>query len=286
MANSIATYTDEQIMRCLLTHNFTEIGRIFTDDVVTKIKTGAFYGATNLDEVHLPALREIGAYAFSDTSIGTLDLPWGQIESIGVDAFKSGFSGLPQNPVFSSLTMLGNSAFAGTSSAKNTQLRTISLPVWTGSQPNVTGITETSGIFAYCSALTSISAPLLTSIPPSFLAYCSALEEVVFPRVTSIGGNAFSSCSKLKKIDIGGAATSFSYGFLSGTYVLETFILRGVTTVPTISTNVFRNTRVASGYAYIYVPKSLEATFNVARNWTTYSDQIRASEDYPDVCGN
>ena len=40
MANTITTYSDEQIMRCLLTHDFTAIGKAFTDDVITKIKAG------------------------------------------------------------------------------------------------------------------------------------------------------------------------------------------------------------------------------------------------------
>ena len=62
MANTITAYTDEQIMRCLLTHDFSTIGRAFTDDVVTKIKVAAFYQAANLDEVHLPALKDVGGY--------------------------------------------------------------------------------------------------------------------------------------------------------------------------------------------------------------------------------
>ena len=286
MANSIAAYTDAQIMRCLLTHNFSALGRTFTDDAVTKIKAGAFYGATNLDEVSLPSVKEIGALAFAGSSIATLTLDWEHIESIGINAFQGNLGILPQNLVLSSLTAIGRGAFAGTSSARNTQLRTASLPQWTGSAPTDTGFSATTGVFAYCSAMTEVNVPLLASVPTNTFQYCTSLTEVVLPRAASIGGNSFQSCSNLKTLDIGGAVTSMSSAFLQTTSKLEALILRGVTSVPTITSSTFSSTRIATGYAYVYVPKSLEATFKVASNWATYAAQIRAIEDYPDVCGS
>ena len=66
---------------------------------------------------------------------------------------------------------------------------------------------------------------------------------------------------------------------------LLALILRGVTTVPTLGSTTFNNTAIKSGTCYVYVPKELEATFKVASNWSTYASQIRAIEDYPDICG-
>lgn len=286
MTNSIESYADEHIMQCLLSHDFSAIGRVFIDDVITKIKVAAFYQATNLDEVHLPVLKDIGGYAFYGTNIGTLDLPWTQLESIGACAFRGGFSSLPVNLSLSKVTALGTGAFAGTSSNKNTRLQTISLPLWTGSTPNETGITGTGSTFGYCSALTDVSAPLLTYIPTNTFQYCSSLEEVSFPKVAGIGSTAFNGCTKLKKIDIGGAVTALSTSFFNSAVPLEALILRGVTTVPTLGSSVFNYTTVANGTGYIYVPKSLRATFQLASNWSTYTSQLRAIEDYPDVCGS
>ena len=132
MANTIASYTDAQIMKALLTRDFSGIGRVFEDDVIAGIKIGAFAAAQNLDKVSLPAVKEVHAYAFQDAAIGSIDLPWGEIESIGFGAFM-GASGYPQNLVLSKVTALSNGVFAGTSAARNTNLRTISLPLWTGS---------------------------------------------------------------------------------------------------------------------------------------------------------
>ena len=287
MATTIASYTDAQIMKALLTRDFSGIGRAFEDDVITGIKVGAFAAAQNLDKVSLPAVKEVHAYAFQDAAIGSIDLPWGEIESIGFGAF-AGASGYPQNLVLSKVTALSNGVFAGTSAARNTNLRTISLPLWTGSSfSDGNGFSNgNTGIFAYCSAMTSFYAPELQSVPYQMLYYCAALEEVVLPKVSSVNSGAFNYCSNLKKIDLGGAITRFSSAFMTSASKVTALILRGVTSVPTISSTTFNSTAVKSGTCYVYVPKALEDTFKVASYWSSYASQIRAIEDYPDICGS
>ena len=287
MANTIASYTDAQIMKALLTRDFSGIGRAFEDDVITSIKIGAFAAAQNLDRVSLPAVKEVHAYAFQDAAIGSIDLPWGEIESIGFGAFM-GASGYPQNLVLSKVTALSNGVFAGTSAARNTNLRTITLPLWTGSSfSDGNGFSNgNTGIFAYCSAMTSFYAPELQSVPYQMLYYCAALEEVVLPKVSSVNSGAFNYCSNLKKIDLGGAITRFSSAFMSNASKVTALILRGVTSVPTISSTTFNSTAVKSGTCYVYVPKALEDTFKVASYWSNYASMIRAIEDYPDICGS
>ena len=286
MANSIATYTDSQIMKCLLTRDFSDIGGEFTDDVITKIKTAAFYNATNLTKVSLPAVTQIGTLAFSQSSVGNIDIDWTRITSIGAGAFYLGFYGLPMNLSLPALTAIGGAAFGGTNANKNTQLRTISMPLWTGTTVTQEGIYTTGGIFAYCSALTSVSAPELLTIPSDAFQYCVALESVAFPKAASVGGGAFTGCTNLVTIDIGGDVTALGSKFIMSASKLESIILRGITAVPRLGSSTFTSTRVSTGACYIYVPRSLEATVKVASNWSTYAAQIRAIEDYPDVCGS
>lgn len=146
-----------------------------------------------------------------------------------------------------------------------------------------------SGIFEYCSTLESMYVPLLEKIPTNMCRYCSALNEAVFPKASVLGSAMLDGCSSVAKVDIGGAVTTISGRFLpptsSASSVLETVIFRGVETVPTMSSDQLKSTRVSQGKAYIYVPKALEASFKVANNWSTYADQIRAIEDYPEICG-
>ena len=287
MANTMTSYTDAQIMKALLTKDFSGIGREFVDDVITSVKVGAFTGAQSLDKVSLPSVKEVHYCAFQNTALTTIDLPWGELESIGFNAF-AGASGLPQNPVFSKLTALSNGAFAGTSDKKNTDLRTISLPLWTGSSfSEGNGFSNSSvGIFAYCTALTSVSAPELQSLPNQMFSYCQALEEAVFPKVSTVNNGVFNYCSNLKKIDLGGAITRLSSAFMANASKVTALILRGVTTVPTLGSSTFNGTAVKSGNCYVYVPKELEATFKVASVWSNYASMIRAIEDYPDICGS
>ncbi|MGN0990220.1 MAG: leucine-rich repeat protein, partial [Candidatus Ventricola sp.] len=120
-----------------------------------------------------------------------------------------------------------------------------------------------SSAFQSCSALTSISLPEATSIGNYAFQSCSALTSISLPVATSIGSNAFYSCSKL-----------------------EALILSNADAVCKLdSTNVFNYTLIASGTGYIYVPSALVDSYKNATNWSTYANQFRAIEDYPEICG-
>ena len=47
-----------------------------------------------------------------------------------------------------------------------------------------------------------------------------------------------------------------------------------------MGSNAFLGTKIASGTGYIYVPASLSASYKTAGNWTAFSNQFRALEDY------
>jgi hypothetical protein len=52
-----------------------------------------------------------------------------------------------------------------------------------------------------------------------------------------------------------------------------------------LNTNAFVNTPIAKSTGYIYVPRALVDSYKSATNWSTYANQIRAIEDYPDITG-
>lgn len=183
--------------------------------------------------------------------------------------------------------------------------------------PNAT--TVSSGAFGYCKNLETVDLPLVTSIGSSAFNNCtklknvnlpkvttfnpdgysgstfhncSALEKIVLPSLKSIGGsrssngNTFLNCTSLKVVDFGVITSISGYeaDFFEGCGALNTVIIR-TDKVCTIMANMFANTPIASGSGYIYVPSARIEEYKANTNWNKYSEQFRAIEDYPDICG-
>lgn len=111
--------------------------------------------------------------------------------------------------------------------------------------------------------LTSYEDDVVTSVRKYAFYNCSSLATADFSAVTSIEDYAFQACSSL-----------------------TTVILRNTAKVATLSTaSSFNDTPIKSGTGYIYVPAALIDSYKTATNWSTYANQFRAIEDYPDICG-
>ena len=119
---------------------------------------------------------------------------------------------------------------------------------------------------------------------------CTALEEVVFASAVTLYEYAFQNCTSLKKVDFG-EKVSFKTSSSSNYYTfhlcskLDTVILRSQTLCSLPNANVFKNgTPIDSKTGYIYVPSSLVDTYKISSVWKNYASQIRAIEDYPEIC--
>ena len=163
--------------------------------------------------------------------------------------------------------------------------------------------------FAYIKSLNSARLLGVGAMPNSVFRGCSNLESADLSNVTgSIGAYTFTDCSKLKTVKIKSAVQSSTSTFqnceeierielgninnigtlcFSGCSKLETVIIRRTTSRASSMGNVnaFANTPIANGTGYVYVPADLVDAFKSATNWSTYASQIRAIEDYPEICG-
>jgi hypothetical protein len=103
-------------------------------------------------------------------------------------------------------------------------------------------------------------------------------------RVTTIRESAFRDCRKLTSLDFASVTSIASMAFHT-CIELETLVIRSGTACALAGTSAFDSTKIASGTGYIYVPSALLADYQAATNWSTYADQFRTIEDYPDICG-
>lgn len=117
------------------------------------------------------------------------------------------------------------------------------------------------------------------------LAGCTKLTSVVLPAVRITEGNSMTGCSAITKADFSNLQTIRYSTFYNNKKLIALIIRRHAVTTLDNTTNVFRNTPIASGTGYIYVPSAMVSAYKNATNWSTYADQIRAIEDYPDITG-
>ena len=130
----------------------------------------------------------------------------------------------------------------------------------------------------------NIRLPNLTTVSSRCFYECRSLESVYIPNVEALSGYDFRYCVSLKSIELPKVKTISAYSFHACT-TLQTVILRTDTVCTLENVNAFSNMPVEKGAGYIYVPSALVDGYKSATNWSTYESQIRAIEDYPDICG-
>ena len=116
------------------------------------------------------------------------------------------------------------------------------------------------------------------------LAGCTKLTSVVLPAVLGTDGNSMNGCSALTKADFSNLQ-NIRYSTFYANKKLVTLIIRTQVVAKLENTSAFKDTPIESGTGYIYVPSALVDSYKSATNWSTYADQIRAIEDYPDITG-
>jgi hypothetical protein len=180
-------------------------------------------------------------------------------------------------------TLRDKAAGEGEGGGDETVLPFITREITEYSNPTLTAIGNYA--FAGCKYLESIDLPALTNMGTNYgFAECSALTSVNFPVLKEASNNSFRQCSKLARAEFGAITYIRSNAFYQCTS-LETLIIRNPTMCNIVSGTVLTASPIEKGTGYVYVPAALVDSYKAATNWSKFAAQIRAIEDYPDICG-
>lgn len=106
------------------------------------------------------------------------------------------------------------------------------------------------------------------------------ITNVGFYGTTNWGGEGlFYNCDNLKFARLPVTTESIADCTFYSCGALNTLICEA-TTPPSLGTSAFRNTPIASGTGYIYVPDASVDAYKAATNWATYADQIKPLSEY------
>ena len=141
--------------------------------------------------------------------------------------------------------------------------------------------------FKKCTSLEIVNLPNVMSMGYECFCDCTALKEVYLGliEILTSDDSPFRKCDSLEKVDLGENLASIIGNPFSNCTNLAALIIRRTDGIPTLVSSGFSGTKIASGTGYIYVPSAIVDSYKTAENWSTYADQFRAIEDYPDICG-
>ena len=229
---------------------------IYTNNEITKIGDYAFAGlGNNITGINAPNAESVGDYAFRRCgNIQSINMP--KVKTIGSNAFGySVYTTMPKCVTNNTFPLLeschnGSVVFGYMFDGELVYL------------PNIKGIFSMEDLTA--------DAPKYVNLPEfvdqhrrsrRMFGDNKVIQKVWLPKVTNIQYKDFNGCTAFVAL-----------------------ILAKTTLVPLTDVNAFENSTVATGTGYIYVPSALVSEYKTATNWATYASQIRAIEDYPDIC--
>lgn len=273
----------KQLLNDFIAGEIEEIDSDFSGE----IRDYLFAGLESLKIAKFPNVHTVGRYAFQNcTGLALVELPQATyFDDYCFSGVKVDYLELPALTHETSVYNLTD----------NASFTTLSLPALKTGCP-IYG-TSTSIVTLYvpeleydlrCDNLTSLEtvyAPKLIEHTESSgaFSYCTNLKNVYMESLQIAHNEMFRNCTSIKRIDLPSTVTQITGQPVRGCTSLETLIIRS-TTVPTCSyNNPFYESPIASGTAYIYVPKASLEAYKTSKGFSSYASQIRAIEDYPDI---
>lgn len=254
-----------------------------------------FNNCSSLTTIELPKIESIGDYAFYDcTSLSSLIIRnTSQVATIGERSFDntliasgSGYIYVPDELLEAYKSAPNWSEYADQIRPLHDITNTVKLVKRTLSGDYSDNTIEIIGKYAFakCVDLENVTFYAAETISDYAFRDCLQLKTAVFHAAKTLGSSIFSGCSSLTTVAFYNPV-AISHNIFYSCQKLDTLILYGSDQISTISSSVLNNTLIASGVGYIYVPSALINEYIANSNWSKYSAQFRAIEDYPEICG-
>ena len=137
--------------------------------------------------------------------------------------------------------------------------------------------------FASCNKASFINAPLLEEVSAGGFYGMQTATTANIPLVKKLASQGFYYSRTIERLDFQ-QLTLIEQLALNQTN-LTVLIIRTGSVCSLGNVNALANSPVAKGTGYVYVPRNLVDSYKSATNWSTYANQIRAIEDYPEITG-
>lgn len=278
-----------------------------TDENDYQLGAYAFADCSNLKEIDMPNCTNLGQYCLQGANIDSFTVPDKCLDSAKYALYAINSSYINTGPLkeltYSFCSRCNNlvtleapnvTSFDNYVASYDPELKWVVAP-------KLKSIGQSC--FYNCSSLVSVDFPLLESTAYQSFYSCTSLKEIEFNNLKSCGQACFWGCASLEKItasctsiisdgmancshlaviDLTGQASwcSGGGGLFEKNPNLKTLILRNTLSVWQVGGYPCKDTLIASGSGYIYVPSALVDSYKTATNWVTYADQFRALEDY------
>lgn len=294
--NEFAYFTGVSSLVNYAFYNCTALREISVPSSITSIGQYAFTECTSLTKLVIDwtKITSIGTYAFRNSKIdGNVNLS-SLTGTLPLQAFDSTY--IVEVSSLGSITQISSETRTDRGPFRNcTLLKRVVLPqtltyIGGGSFYGCTSLKEVvwSEALQYIYGSAFYNAPIEGTLNlPNLLSisegafkgsHISRVENL--GQITSLYGNnnynsygVFWSCPYLEYIRIPSTVTSIGAYALRDCASLETVIC-DATTPPSLGSNAFSGSKIASGEGVIYVPDASVDAYKSATNWSQYSDRI------------
>lgn len=198
------------------------------------------------------------------------------VDTLGDDALTDAWlSGSLTELIDDTCTSIGDYAFSGRQDIETIRME------------NVTMVGKE--VFAGCTSLVTLSLPKIVNFSVA-MEGCAKLKTFDLPLLYYLGPQyMFKNCSELERLDLPccthmGCGVNYNAYTFDGCKKLTAIILRNQTKCALDNASVFYGSPLLKGTCYVYVPASLVDAYKADEYWSTVANQIRAIEDYPEIC--